>query len=199
MGSVSSSPSSGYATNPKGDRQSRGADIATAIHAGRGSTSGLRHPAPGPMPGPAVHRRLGRGGARIGQVLQFEQFLAGDVFQLLQLLTHAALRGRSVSVRAGRARIRVMVRVQDASNGGSGKGPGRTGPCGLPARAADIRIRTARRCRRPCSAGRPACAAGVPIRCAARAGGCRCAAGRWQSLRRTRRHCSSSCRATLRD
>ncbi|KAG0918911.1 hypothetical protein G6F31_021282 [Rhizopus arrhizus] len=86
-----------------------------------------------------------------------------------------------------------MVRVQDASNGGSqAKAPDEPGPFGLPVAAADIRIRTARRYRRPCSAGQPACAAGAPIHSAVRAGGCQCAAGRWRSLRRTRRHCGAA-------
>ncbi len=53
-------------------------------------------------------------------------------------------------------------------------------------------IRTAQPFPRPCSAVPPACAAGVPIRCASRAGGCRCAAARAPARRRARHHCDAA-------
>jgi hypothetical protein len=50
-------------------------------------------------------------------------------------------------------------------------------------------FRTIRRCRRPWSAGRRACAAGVPIPGAFRAGGCPGVAGLAPGRRRRRRRC----------
>lgn len=191
---MSSSPSSAYTTNPKGRQAKQRLQVSR-----RPSTQGVDllqgfaiQPQVPRQPQQFLVRRRRRR-ARVRQLLQLADFLAGDLFQLCSCSRTLALRGRSVSVREGRARIRVMVRLQDASSGGSqAKAPDGPRPCGLPARAADIRIRTARRCRHPCSAGQPACAAGVPIRCAVRAGGCRCAAGPWRSLRRTRRHCGAA-------
>jgi len=53
-------------------------------------------------------------------------------------------------------------------------------------------LRTVPLSRCPCSVAPPVCAAGAPIRCASRAGGCRCVAVRPPARRRARRHCGAT-------
>ncbi len=144
---------------------------------------GSRTPAERQVPGYQGRWRIILPGNFVrGQPRGAYQFLLQHGFQRRQ----AAARNSAAGHGFGRLRVRRRCRRRPAGRQRQNPGRGR-GRCRIVAG-----IRTAQPFPRPCSAGPPACAAGVPTRCASRAGGCRCAAAQAPVRRRARRHCDAA-------
>lgn len=144
---------------------------------------GGRTPAERQVPGYQGRRRIILPGNFVrGQPRGAYQFLLQHGFQRRQ----AAARNSAAGHGFGRLRVRRRCRRRPAGRQRQNPGRGR-GRCRIVAG-----IRTAQPFPRPCSAGPPACAAGVPTRCASRAGGCRCAATQAPVRRRAHRHCDAA-------
>lgn len=144
---------------------------------------GSRTPAERQVPGYQGRRRIILPGSFARrQPRGAYQFLLQHGFQRRQ----AAARNSAAGHGFGRLRVRRRCRRRPAGRQRQNPGRGR-GRCRIVAG-----IRTAQPFPRPCSAGPPACAAGVPTRCASRAGGCRCAATQAPVRRRAHRHCDAA-------
>lgn len=150
---------------------------------------GSRTPAERQVPGYQGRRRIILPGSFARrQPRGAYQFLLQHGFQRRQ----AAARNSAAGHGFGRLRVRRRCRCRTAGRQRQNPGRGR-GRCRIVAG-----IRTAQPFPRPCSAAPPACAAGVPTRCAFRAGGCRCAAAQAPVRRRARRHCDAAAPAAPR-